>query len=113
MTINKPTKRSLTRTEINRAWRERNADRNKQLAVVIPRTAHEIWRQAGENSGLSLPGLMLACLDFLGSTDGQRLQELAAAHGKRHGLRVQIQDPCTGQVSRVQVGRYRKGSARA
>lgn len=110
MTSTNSRKRSLTKTEINRAWRERNADRNKQLAFVIPRTAHQVVQQAGEKSGLSMAGLMLACLDFLSDTDGQRLRELAAAHAKLHGLRVRTEDPVTGQVSRVRAGRYRKAA---
>lgn len=111
MTINPSGKRSLTSTERSKEWRVRNANRNKQLAFVIPRTAHELVQQAGEKSGLSMSGLLLACLDFLSETDGLRLQELAAAHGKLHGLRVQIEDPDTGRVSRVRAGRYRKGAA--
>ena len=113
MHTDKPRKRSLTKAEINRAWKERNADRNKQLSLVLPRTAHEIWYGAGEKSGLSMSGLMLACLDFLTETDGDRLRELATLHGKRHGLRVRIEDPSSGQVSRLRAGRYRKGAAHA
>lgn len=110
MTSNQSGKRALTGTERNRTWRERNADRNKQLAFFLPRTAHELVQQAGEKSGLSMAGLMLACLEFLGDTDGQRLQELAAANGKLHGFRVQIEDPASGKVTRVRAGRYRKGA---
>ena len=85
MSQDKPDKRSLSKAETNRAWKERNADRNKQLGLTIPRTAFEGWRKAGEKAGLSMSGLMLACLDFLADTDGKRLQEMAALHGKRHG----------------------------
>ena len=113
MSQDKLEKRSLSKAETNRAWRERNVDRNKRLGLTIPRTAFEGWREAGEKSGLSMSGLMLACLDFLSETDGQRLQEMAMQHGKRHGLRVRIEDLSTGQVSRVRAGRYRKGAAHA
>ena len=109
----KPRKRSKTKTEINRAWKERNADRNKHLGLVIPRTAHEVWQQAGEKSGLSMAGLMLACLGFLAESDGGSLRDLAAQHGKRHGLRVRIEGPSTGQVLRIRAGRFRKGAANA
>ena len=63
---------------------------------------------AGVKSGLSMSGLMLACIDFLTETDRTRLQEMARRHGRRHGLRVQIEDTTNGKVTRVRAGRYRR-----
>lgn len=108
MKQDKPVKQSLSKTETNRAWKERNADKSKHLGLVIPRSAFEEWRVAGVKSGLSMSGLMLACIDFLNETDGARLQEMARHHGRRHGLRVQIEDATTGKVTRVRAGRYRR-----
>jgi hypothetical protein len=61
----------------------------------------------GEKSGLSMPGLMLAVLDYLSETDGDELQELAKEHGRENGLRVRYVDLETGKVKRLSTGPYR------
>ncbi len=105
-TTSKP---KLSRTESDRIWKERNADRNQRVGLFLPKTAYNVWMKAGDKSGVSMAGLMLATLDFLDEAEGKLLLELAKRNGRRHGHRVQFVDPTTDQIRRVQTGRYNKG----
>ena len=98
--------------ERNRRWRESNADITQQVTVFMPKTAHQVWKDAAEKSGLFMPGLMMAVLDFLEDTPGEVLQELAKSQGREHGLRVRYIDPETDKLTRLPGGNYRRSKPR-
>lgn len=101
----------LTSAERNRNWRMRNQNRTKQVRLTFPKSAYEIWEQAANKAGISLPALMLAVLDHVEMADPTELQKLAVNKAKLHGLRIAIEQP-NGERTRVSTGAYRKGSGR-
>lgn len=78
----------------------------------MPKTAHQVWKDAGEKSGLFMPGLMMGVLDFLEDTPGEVLRELAKSQGREHGLRVRYIDPETDQLKRISTESYRRSKPR-
>lgn len=109
MTTNQPSPKLDHRARINRTWIDNNLDRNHRLNLLLPKLTHRELLEAGEKSGLSMTGLMLAAADFLRQTDGQQLQELAIRSASRQGVRLQYVDQETGETRRVSGGPYRKG----
>ena len=96
------------RSRSNRAWIENNQDRNHRLNLMLPKLTHRELREAGEKSGLSMTGLMLAATEFLRLADSRELQELAKRSASRLGVRLQFVDRDTGETRRVAGGPYRR-----
>ena len=98
------------RSRSNRAWIDNNLDRNHRLNLVLPKLTHRELKEAGEKSGLSMTGLMLAATEILRQADGRDLQELAKRSASRLGVRLQFVDRETGETRRIPGGPYRRGA---
>lgn len=111
MISNQATASQTTRTKSNKDWIENNADRTKRIFLTAPRLTFKDWQDAGDKSGLSMTGLMMAAAEFLRQTDGAQLQEMARRSASLQGVRLQYVDQETGETRRVSAGPYRKGPA--